>query len=214
VATHVGITCLATLAVIAVLPPLAAAQLTCHTEVGITTSPGGSMAIGDTRTVTLALGASGVRGGSRVTIKRVRYDLDCNANFPLRLPCTDQGDVFTYLGDATIVTDCPTYWTSNAPAGGNVPNEIVFTASPPVDIFAYQTPSCTLSFAVGLNNAQPTSGSRSDPLSLLSEVVAGFSNVSADAVCDNGLVSAGTEAVAIPLLVPAPMLTPHRRMRY
>ncbi len=211
VTTTAGRLGLASLAFTVALPAVGPAQLTCHTDVGITIAPAGPVPIGGTATVMLTLGTGSIQGGSVVTINRVRYELDCSTNDALRIPCTDQGDIFSYLGDSYISSTCAgVTWSSNAPAGGNVPNEIVFTASPPMNFPADASP-CTLSFAVGLDNGEATTGSTSDRTPLLAEAVAGFSTVDTDAACDNGLVSAGMDAVGIPLLVPT--ATPHRRLR-
>jgi hypothetical protein len=84
----------------------AMAQDTCNALVSIGVSPGGATAVGNTRTITLSLGAGGIVGGTELTYNQVRYDLDCNSNFPLTLPCTDQGNIFSYQGDATISSTC------------------------------------------------------------------------------------------------------------
>src|SRR5207247_2509377 len=60
------------------------------------------------------------------TVHRVRFDLDCVANSG-GPPCTDQGNVVQYMGDATITTTCAgVTWTSTTAQAGN---EIVFTPS-------------------------------------------------------------------------------------
>jgi hypothetical protein len=160
-------------------------------------------------TVRLDLGTGRIEGGTVLTIRRVRYELDCNANAGLGIPCADQGDIFSYLGDATIVSNCDGGpWSSNVPSGGNGVNEIVFTPSVPLDLLAY-SPACSIWFDVGLDNTQPTKGPASDSTPLLTEVVAGFSAVAADASCNNGLASIRAQAVAIQM--PAPTSTTPRK---
>src|SRR5215470_3871248 len=111
----------------ATVPMRAAAQNTCEALLSISVSPATPMAIGNTRTITLTLGAgTPIIGGTKVTINQVRYDLDCDATFPLTVPCADQGNIMNYQGDATITTTCGGVWTSNVPAGGHAVNEIVF----------------------------------------------------------------------------------------
>jgi hypothetical protein len=199
---------LAALLLTVALPPVAPAQLTCHTNIGITVSPAEALAVGDTMTVVLALGAGNIQGGSKVTINRLRYELACK-NSLLRVPCPDQGDSFTYLGDATIMTDCPVAWSSNAPAGGNVPNEIIFTPSSSFDVLSNTPRWCSLWFDIGVDKTGPTTPPAVDGMPGLTEVIAGFSAVDADAECDNGVASPGAEAVAIKLLsAPVPRQRP------
>jgi hypothetical protein len=144
------------------------------------------------------LGTGKIDGGTKVTVNRLRYELDCVGN-SAGIGCPDAGDIFTYLGDTTIVTDCPTGWSSNAPLGGNVPNEIVFTASTAFDIPPYASPFCSLQFGVGLDKTEPFTPPGVDGRPRFAEVVAGFSAVGADAECDNGLVSPTAEVVGIQL---------------
>jgi hypothetical protein len=139
------------------------------------------------------LGRDHRRGVEHAHDQRIRYELDCNANFALGVPCTDQGDIMAYVGDASILstgTACNTLtWTSNVPAGGSATNEIIFTPSAPIVLPANTFPDgavCALSFQVKLDNLEPTSGGNSDPTPTEVEVVAGYSLVGHDAVCDNG----------------------------
>jgi len=63
------------------------------------------------------LATGSIDGGTKVTINRVRFALDC----PDFLICSGPGDsdlgpIVAYLGDSTITTTCPTAWsTGNAP---------------------------------------------------------------------------------------------------
>jgi hypothetical protein len=188
---------------VAAMASQASAQSTCNTFINIGVAPPGVVDVGGTKTITLDVGAGGIQGGTQVTINRLKYDLDCDGDFALGIPCTDQGDVFRYVGDISITSTCAGIsWTSNLPAGGDVPNEIVFTASPGVVIPAGVNPFCSLSFDVMLDNP----GLDTDVTPLKVEVVAGFSPLTMDAVCDNGLSSGGSQSGQID--VPAPTPTP------
>src|SRR5215510_5933673 len=66
--------------------------------------------------VRVELGAGAIVGGTALLIKSVDFDLDCNANFPLTPPCTDEGAVVGYGGDSTITTTCAGIaWSSGHP---------------------------------------------------------------------------------------------------
>ena len=169
------------------------AQETCNTFLAVEINPGDALRPGGTKTVTLFLGTGKIQGGANVSVHHVRYDLDCNGDAALALPCTDQGDVFSYQGDATIGSTCPgVKWTSNLAAGGHTPNEIVFTPSKPLTIAADTYPYCALSFDVKLDRIAPTSGPNSDSTPHEVETVAGF--LGTDAVCDNGLPSENSQS--------------------
>lgn len=58
------------------------------------------------------LGAGAILGGTALLVNSVDFNLDCDANFPLTPPCTDEAAVVGYDGDATITTTCPgVAWT-------------------------------------------------------------------------------------------------------
>jgi hypothetical protein len=195
-----GILSLTSGAFVAALPTGAHAQFSCNTFIDIAISPVGSMAIGDTKMVTLSIGTGEIQSGTKVTISEIRYDLDCNGDQPLTLPCTDQGNIFRYQGDATITTTCGVTWTSNVPAGGFATNEIVFTPSSPIDIAQNTNPFCSITFGIKLDNFEPLSGADSDATPAATEVVAGF--LGNAAVCDNTLPSEGSQTASIPLAAP------------
>src|SRR6266849_4029882 len=124
--------------------------------------------MGDDTTVRINLGAGSITGGAsnQITIRRVRYELDCNHLFALGVPCTDHGDIMSYEGDATIdsggaVPACQgKTWTS---APGSTPNEIVFTPSSPIDLNANTSSdpvvnNCFFYFKVRLDHLEDTSG--------------------------------------------------------
>src|SRR5262245_56846223 len=96
------------MAVVAALIPRGAQAQSCSALLTIGVSPGGITDFGDVQTITLTLGAGGIVGGTQLTINTVRYDLDCSQDSRLTVPCDDMGDIFDYLGDATITSDCGT----------------------------------------------------------------------------------------------------------
>jgi hypothetical protein len=93
------------------------AQFSCNTFIAIGIAPDGPAVVGDTKAVTLTLGTGNIQSGTKVTISNVRYELDCNRSFPLDVPCTDQGDLFSYQGDNTITTTCGVCTAGNLNAG-------------------------------------------------------------------------------------------------
>src|SRR5262249_37419224 len=93
---------------------------------------------GDVVRVRLTLGTGSIQGGTNLRIHRLRFDLDCNNNFPLGLPCTDETMKVEYEGDGTITTTCGVGWTTGHAVSAN-PNEVVFTPSVGVNIPATQT---------------------------------------------------------------------------
>src|SRR6187402_2976696 len=62
--------------------------------------------IGDQLRVVLTIGTGSINGGTQATVNRVRFELDCEAPFPLGLGCMDDGTIIKYLGDSTIQSDC------------------------------------------------------------------------------------------------------------
>ena len=114
------------------LPRTAAAVNTCNGLFSIDYVSGPAFAIpGDILRVRLTIGTASIQGGTQMTVNRVRFDLDCNDNFALGVPCTDEGMQVEYEGDGTITTTCATVWTTGH-ATSAVPNEVVFTATPAV----------------------------------------------------------------------------------
>src|SRR5262245_25793227 len=80
--------------VVAGLARQANAQATCNTFIAIGVAPPGVVDVGGTKTITLDVGAGAIQGGTQVTINRLKYDLDCDGNLALGIPCTDQGTIF------------------------------------------------------------------------------------------------------------------------
>ena len=155
---------------------------------------------GDVVRVRLSLGTGSIQGGTKLTVNRVRFDLDCNDNFSLGIPCTDEGAVVEYEGDGTITTTCPgAVWTTGHPVAA-APNEIVFTPAVPVNIPPGQSipPGfCVLEFDVKVL------GPSTDTTPTQIQEATGFTGT--DAVCDNGLQSTGSQSSSIPL---CPTCTP------
>ena len=154
--------------------------------------------VGDSTTVKLNLGSGTITGGTQITLRRLRYELDCNHGAALGVPCTDQGPIMTYDFTQTVASggalvQCQGHtWTATA---GSSANEVVFTPDTPIVLAPEQSASptlnnCFISFKVKLDNLEPTSGATSDDTPQKVEVVAGFSTIftagHADAECNNG----------------------------
>ena len=104
----------------------------------------------DTLTVQLDLGAGPITGGpqNQLTVRDVRFDLDCSDQFPVP-GCTDQGDIMEYLGDASITTTCGgVTWSTTA----ITPNQLRFTPNPLIVIPAGTPIQCSLAFQVKVAN--------------------------------------------------------------
>src|SRR2546430_455897 len=52
--------------------------------------------VGDSTTVKLNLGSGTISGGTEITLRRLRYELDCNHLFAPGGPCTAQGTTMSY----------------------------------------------------------------------------------------------------------------------
>src|SRR5262245_2496215 len=139
--------------------------------------------VGDVIDVKLSLGAGPIAGGTELQLTSIAMNLDCNPLDPLTPPCTDDGPVVSYLGDADITTDCPGItWTLNNPGGGTNPNLVVFTATPTLDIPANSAvlPGfCSITFKVRLLALSPEG-------TVIPELV-GYQS----ALCDNGILDSG-----------------------
>src|SRR4029453_2104243 len=107
---------LAGLGITALLPALAFGQATCNGLTTIDYIGGPNYAVpGDVVTVRISFGTGSINLGTKLTIQRVRFDLDCNSNFPLAFPCTDEGAFTEYEGDGTITDSCGKIWTTGHP---------------------------------------------------------------------------------------------------
>lgn len=148
--------------------------------------------IGSVDTVRLTMSTGTIVGGTKITIQRVRFNLDCaQASLP---GCTDDGLVVRYQGDSTIDTDCAgVTWASNQIAGGTS-NEVVFTATPALEL-PPNNAGCFLSFDI-----QKLSGSNDTTPNLI-EQRAFYS--AGDATCDNDpspLSSTSAQTASLPFV--------------
>jgi hypothetical protein len=169
---------------------------TCNGLVTIDYVTGSNYAVpGDVIRVRLTLGTGSINGGTHLTIQRLRFDLDCDSNFALGLPCTDEGAFVQYEGDGTITNTCGKIFTTGH-AVSSAPNEVVFTPDTPIVIPANSSipPGfCALEFDIKVLAAPST-----DVTPGFIEEVGGYRNV--DAMCNNGvLASGGQQSSAIPL---------------
>ena len=124
------------LASAALLPTTAFADKTCNGFIDISYQPPQAVSnIGDVRDIHIDFGTGSIQNGTKLIIHSFQFNLDCNANDPLTPPCTDEGPLVEYEGDAAITTTCAgTTWTTNVPGGGSAVNQIIFTASPQLEI--------------------------------------------------------------------------------
>src|SRR5438093_54228 len=184
------------IAVSAGAPGVAHAVNTCNGLITIDYVSGPDFALpGDVVRVKLTLGTGSIQGGTKLNVNRLRFDLDCDSNFTLGVPCTDEGMIVEYEGDATITSTCGVTWTTGH-AVSATPNEVVFTPSSPVMIPANQTipPGfCALEFDVKVL-ARSTDSTPNEI-----EEVTGYLATQNDARCDNNLTSTGQQSSSIPL---------------
>src|SRR5437870_3140034 len=120
------------------------------------------LVVGQTVRVQLTLGAGPISGTGTpaLTVRKVRFDLDCQAPAAFGTFCTDQGAVIAYAGDSTIASDCGNIlglprltFATNNPGGGTAINELVFTPSTNMVIPANN--GCHLNFNLTLANPEP-----------------------------------------------------------
>src|SRR5881296_2397424 len=184
------------IAVSAAAPRVAHAVNTCNGLITIDYVSGPDFALpGDVVRVKLTLGTGSIQGGTKLNVNRLRFDLDCDSNFTLGIPCTDEGSKVEYEGDSTITTTCGVTWTTGH-AVSDTPNEVVFTPSSPVMIAANQTipPGfCSLEFDVKV--LARSTDSTPDEI----EETTGYLATQNDARCDNNLTSTGQQSSSIPL---------------
>jgi hypothetical protein len=108
-------------------------------------------AVGQSLRVNLSFGPTAAAGGFR-SISEVSVRLDCEnaSGCNIGTPCVDDGNVLSYNGDGSILSDCPgVIVTSNNPGGGFM-NDIVFTFSPVLVLPA--NVQCNLSFGVTIES--------------------------------------------------------------
>jgi hypothetical protein len=181
----------------AALPTAVEAVNTCNTFAAIDYTAGPNFGLqGDTYRVKLSLFTGSVTGGTKVTVDRVRFNLDCTNGTAGQLACTDLGAIISYTGDATITTDCPTGWTTANAANSTSPNQVVLTASTPFDIPANtgspSVPFCEVEFDVKIANLP-------SPAQTSVAQTAGFDQTQSDGACDNTLKATGTQSGSINL---------------
>src|SRR5439155_210314 len=144
---------------------------------------------GDVVRVELTIGTGSIQNGSSstgtFTLNRLRFDLDCNADFTLGIPCTDEGAIVEYEGDSTITTTCGVTWATSH-AVSDSPNEVVFTPNVPLVIAANRPAFCALQFDVKVLAAS------TDSTPGLIEETTGYQTSQNDVSCDNGLTSSTT----------------------
>src|SRR3989449_8290283 len=183
-------------AVSAAAPGVARAVNTCNGLITIDYVAGPDFVLpGDVVRVKLTLGTGSIKGGTKLNVNRLRFDLDCNDNFTLGLPCTDEGMIVEYEGDTTITTNCGVTWTTGHAVSAS-PNEVVFTPNSPVMIPANQTipPGfCSVEFDVKVL----TRSVDNSPNEI--QQVTGYLVTQDDARCDNNLTSTGQQSSSIPL---------------
>jgi hypothetical protein len=139
--------------------------------------------VDNTVRVRVTLGTGDILGGTELTVEELQFELDCDSSFPLVPPCTDEGPVVEYEGDATITTTCPVTWSTGPHPVSTDPNVVLFTATPALEIPANQpTPPgmCSLEFDVKIV------GPDTDGSGLIDELV-GYQI----AHCDNGILDSG-----------------------
>ena len=151
---------------------------------------------GDVVRVELTIGTGSIQNGSSstgtFTLNRLRFDLDCNADFTLGIPCTDEGAIVEYEGDSTITTTCGVTWATSH-AVSDSPNEVVFTPNVPLVIAANRPAFCALQFDVKV--LAPSIDSTPGQI----QETTGYETSQNDASCDNGLTSGGQQSSSIPL---------------
>jgi hypothetical protein len=149
---------------------------TCRASMDISYPEAGvSSEIGDLVHIQIKLGARTIRGGTSLSINRVRFNLDCN-NANLGINCPDDGGVVSYQGDLT--TTCGVTMTADHGPGETLPNQVVFTPSAPIVVPAGNESYCSLDFLVRIE----TLSNDATPLAI--EQVGGFDASTGDGVCN------------------------------
>jgi hypothetical protein len=112
------------LALAAVLPSAALAAETCNGFINIDYVGAPPVTnIGDTVRMKVSFGTGTIQGGTKLTIESFQLNLDCNANFPLTPPCTDEGAIVQFENNVT--TTCPVAVSTGHAVSPN-PNEVIF----------------------------------------------------------------------------------------
>jgi hypothetical protein len=188
---------LAVAALGALLPTAAFGQASCNGLLTVSYVSGINFAVpGDIIRVRMQIGSGQIMPSGSIQLTALRFDLDCNDNFPLVLGCTDEGSFVEYEGDGTITSNCGVVWSTGHAVSAS-PNQVVFTPSPsPIVIPANQaTPPgfCEIQFDVKVLQS-PSIDSTPNAI----QEVGGYKTT--DATCsNNALISGGTQSSAIPL---------------
>src|SRR5713101_1320994 len=87
----------------AALPTAVEAISSCHVFTAIDYVAGPTFGLqGDTYKVKVSLFTGAISGGTKVTVNRVRFNLDCTDATLGLINCTDLGAIISYTGDSTI----------------------------------------------------------------------------------------------------------------
>jgi Dictyostelium (slime mold) repeat len=154
---------------------------------------------GDVVRVRLTVGTGNITGvvNPTFTLNRIRFDLDCqNPPPPGAVPCTDDGSVIKYRGDATITSTCPGATFTTGHAASDTPNEVVFTPNVAIMMPANTPTFCQIEFDVEVM------GPSTDGTPTVAEEVTGYNAAAGDGMCNNGLSSSGAQSGSIPLCPP------------
>jgi len=132
--------------------------------------------VGDVIRVGIVLGAGEIVGGTALSVRRVRFNLDCDGS-SMGINCSDDGPVVSYQG--ALTTTCPSVtFTASHAAGEALPNQVVFTSSSPILIPAGTESYCGLEFDVRIETASH------DGTHDAIEQIAGFNAATGDGVCN------------------------------
>ena len=125
---------------------VASAQLTCNGRFEMSYPGIGPFTeVGDIVTLRSSYGAGSILGGTSLFVNNFAVELACDSSGGPVIPCIAEPGKIKYLGDALTTTNCntcvnistqlpaPCTFTSNNPAGGTVPNSVIFTL--PTNVF-------------------------------------------------------------------------------
>jgi hypothetical protein len=126
--------------------------------------------------VFVTFGANETRGTTHLLIDRLRFNLDC-PDSAVFLYCPDDGAVVSYQGN--ITTTCGVTITASHAPGDTFPNQVVFTADPPIVIPEFTPEFCMFAFDVRIETRSH------DATPDVVEQLAGFDASLADGYCDS-----------------------------
>lgn len=201
------------LLIAALAPPAQGSVCNGFVEFDYISGPSQGAMVGDTFRIRLTLFSDGITDGPNnvFEVNRVRFDLDCNSDSAVALPCVDDGNVMLFEGNITSnqcndVNGNPVSFSANSSSGNFLPNEVIFTPSAQV-VMPHDTvlaSGCQVEFDVQV--ASYSNDSTPDRV----EEVAGYliENNDPDAQCDNGLTVTASQSSAVVLLPPTPTPSP------